>query len=109
ASAALIVVCSPAAVASPFVDAEIAYFRCSHPHRPVLAFVVDGEPGADPRHDLQRAAFPVNLLRSDPKDANSALGEPIAADAREQGDGFSAAFLKLVAGLLGVRYDQLRR
>ena len=109
ASAALIVVCSPAAVASPFVDAEIGYFRRQHPDRPVFAFVVDGDPGADARSDPQHAAFPLNLLRLDVADPASALGAPIAADARDVGDGFSAAFLKLVAGLLDVRYDQLRQ
>ncbi len=109
ASSALIVVCSPAAVASSFVDAEIAYFRRNHPNRPTLAFIVDGDPGADPRTQPQRAAFPLNLLRSDVDDAASAMGEPIAADAREQGDGFAAAFLKLVSGLLSIRYDLLRQ
>ena len=109
ASAALIVVCSPAAVASQFVDAEIAYFRRQHPDRPVFAFVVDGDPGADARKDPQHAAFPLNLLRKDVDEPASAFGEPIAADARDVGDGFSAAFLKLVAGLLDVRYDQLRQ
>ena len=109
ASGALIVVCSPAAVASPWVDAEIAYFRRRHPERPTLAFVVGGDPTIDPRKDAQHAAFPLNLLRSDVDDPASAIGEPIAADAREQGDGFSSAFLKLVAGLLSLRYDQLKQ
>jgi tetratricopeptide (TPR) repeat protein len=109
ASGALIVVCSPAAVASPWVDAEIAYFRRRHPERPALAFVVGGDPTTDPRKDAQHAAFPLNLLRSDVDDPASAIGEPIAADAREQGDGFASAFLKLVAGLLLVRYDQLKQ
>ncbi|MEO8673480.1 MAG: tetratricopeptide repeat protein [Tahibacter sp.] len=109
ASAALIVVCSPAAVASPWVDAEIAHFRRLHPERPVLAFVVAGDPGVDPRADPEHAAFPRNLLLVDVDDASGALGEPVAADARELADGFSAAFLKLVAGLLSLRYDQLRR
>jgi len=109
ASAALIVVCSPAAVASQFVDAEIGYFRRQHADRPVFAFVVDGDPGVDARKDPQHAAFPLNLLRLDVTDPASAFGEPIAADARDVGDGFSAAFLKLVAGLLDVRYDQLRQ
>jgi len=109
ASAALIVICSPAAVASRFVDAEIAWFRRQHPQRPVFAFVVDGDPGADARTDPQRAAFPLSLVRVDVDDPDSALGEPIAADARDVGDGFSGAFLKLVAGLLDLRYDQLRQ
>lgn len=109
ASAALVVVCSPAAVASPWVNAEIAYFRRHHPDRAVLAFVVAGDPGADPRTQPQHAAFPASLVLEDPDRPDGGLVEPLAADAREEADGFSAAFLKLAAGLLGVRYDQLRR
>lgn len=109
ASEALVVVCSPAAVASPWVNAEIAYFRRVHHDRPVFAFVVAGDPGLDPTRDPRRAAFPPSLLVLDPDHPEAGVGEPIAADAREEGDGFSAAFLKLAAGLLGVRYDQLRR
>jgi tetratricopeptide (TPR) repeat protein len=108
-SAALIVLCSPAAVASRWVDEEIAYFRRRHPERAVFAFVVDGNPTVDPRSDPAQAAFPANLARADVDDPDGSLGEPIAADARAQGDGFAQAFLKLVAGLLGLRYDQLRQ
>lgn len=108
-SEALVVVCSPAAVASPWVNAEIAYFRRCHPGRPVLAFVVGGDPGVDPRRDPAHAAFPPSLILTDPDHPDAGTGEPIAADAREEGDGFAAAFLKLAAGLLGVRYDELRR
>lgn len=108
-SAALIVVCSPAAVASRWVDEEIAYYRRRHADRPVFAFVVGGDPAIDPRSDPGRAAFPANLARVDVDVPDGPLGEPIAADARTQGDGFAQAFLKLVAGLLGLRYDQLRQ
>jgi tetratricopeptide (TPR) repeat protein len=108
-SEALIVVCSPAAVASPWVGQEIAYFRRRYPDRPVLAFVVGGDPGRDPRIDPEHAAFPLALLVEDADLPGGALGEPLAADARAEGDGFAHAFLKLVAGLLGVRYDDLRR
>jgi tetratricopeptide (TPR) repeat protein len=108
-SAALVVVCSPAAVASPWVDAEIAYFRRRHPQRPVFAFVVAGDPGRDPRRDPARAALPLRLLLRDPDVVDGALGEPLAADARDEADGFTSAFFKLAAGLLGVRYDDLRR
>lgn len=109
ASAALVVVCSPAAAASPWVDAEVRRFRERWPERPVFAFVVAGDPAIDPRRDPARAAFPPALVLADLAQPGGALLEPLAADAREQGDGFSAAFLKLVAGLLGVGYDQLRR
>lgn len=108
-SAALVVVCSPAAVASQWVNQEIAQFRRRHPQRPVLAFVVAGDPGLDPRIDPAHAALPLALLLDDPDAPDGALGEPLAADARSEGDGFASAFLKLVAGLLGVRYDALRQ
>ncbi|MEZ5463637.1 MAG: toll/interleukin-1 receptor domain-containing protein [Lysobacteraceae bacterium] len=108
-SAALIVICSPAAVGSRWVGEEIRRFRLHHAERPVLAFVVNGEPAADPCNDPEQAAFPLQLLLTDPADTSSPLQEPLAADARPQGDGFPTAFLKLVAGLLGVRFDQLRQ
>jgi tetratricopeptide (TPR) repeat protein len=108
-SAALVVVCSPAAVASAWVDAEIAWFRRHHPQRPVFAFVVAGDPGRDPRLDPAAAALPLRLLLADPDAVDGPLGEPLAADARAEADGFTSAFFKLVAGLAGVRYDDLRR
>lgn len=108
AADALVVVCSPAAVASPWVGQEIRYFRQQHPQRPVLAFVVAGDPGADPRLAPELAAFPLELLR-DAADPDGALLEPLAADARADADGFGAAFLKLAAGLLDVPYDALRQ
>ena len=62
-----------------------------------------GVPGsADPA--LQ--CFPPALLEPD---AGGTAREPLAADARRDGDGRERAFLKLVAGLLGVGYDALAR
>lgn len=109
ASEALIVVCSPAAVRSRWVNEEIRWFRTHHPERPVLAFVAGGDPGADPRAEPQRAAFPLNLLLADVAYPDGPYGEPLAADARREGDGFAMAFLKLAAGLLGVPFDRLRQ
>ncbi|MCB1561193.1 MAG: toll/interleukin-1 receptor domain-containing protein [Xanthomonadales bacterium] len=108
-SEALIAICSPAAVASRWVGEEIRQFRSRHPERPVLAFVVAGDPSANPRESTGIAAFPIQLLVEDPYDHDSKLLEPLAADARPEGDGFNSAFLKLVAGLLGVEFDQLRQ
>jgi Tfp pilus assembly protein PilF len=108
-SAALIVVCSPDAVASRWVNEEIRSFRSRHPQRPVFAFVVAGDPGADPRTVAEKAALPLQLLLRDVAQPGGELGEPLAADARREGDGFGLAFLKLAAGLLGVPFDQLRQ
>jgi tetratricopeptide (TPR) repeat protein len=108
-SEALLVVCSPDAARSRWVNEEIRYFRRQHPERPVLAFVVRGDPSADPVLDPDTAAFPVNLLLSDIDQPQGARLEPLAADARHEADGFGTAFLKLTAGLIGVHFDQLRQ
>jgi tetratricopeptide (TPR) repeat protein len=102
-SAALIVVCSPAAAQSRWVNAEVEAFRASGRGDRVLCFVVAGEPGsADPA----RQCFPPALLAAA---GDGRAIEPLAADARREGDGRDRAFLKLVAGLLGVGYDTLAR
>jgi tetratricopeptide (TPR) repeat protein len=88
-SQALIVLCSPSAAGSSWVDKEIRLFRQLHPDRPVLAALVDGEP---------EDAFPAAL-----KDGR----EPLAADLRANGDGPRLGVLKLVAGLTGVGLDRL--
>lgn len=97
----LIVICSPAAAQSRWVNAEVEAFQNSGRGDRVLCFVVGGVPGsADPA--LQ--CFPPALVQPD---AEGTLREPLAADARPEGDGRDRAFLKLVAGLLGVGYDAL--
>jgi hypothetical protein len=92
ASAALIVVCSPAAAASQWVSREIEVFRALHPERPILAALAAGEPSE---------AFPLALQK-----AGGAVIEPLAADFRPDGDGRSA-LLKLVAGVAGIGLDEL--
>lgn len=100
-SRALVVLCSPAAARSRWVNAEIEAFRALGRGDRVHCFVVGGEPGcAEPG----RECFPPALLRAD---ADGRVHEPLAADARTDGDGRERAFLKLLAGLLGVGYDRL--
>ncbi|RVT90534.1 toll/interleukin-1 receptor domain-containing protein [Sphingomonas crocodyli] len=95
ASACLVVLCSPAARASRWVNQEIALFRSLHPDRPILAALIDGEP-AD--------AFPPALTQPGP---NGVVREPIAADFRRRGDGARLARLKIVAGIAGLALDEL--
>ncbi|MBS0193670.1 MAG: TIR domain-containing protein [Proteobacteria bacterium] len=106
ASDALIVVCSPAAAASPWVDGEVLEFkRRGNAHR-IYALIVDGEPG-----DAARECFPPALRHE--LDAQGQLGqrpaEPLAADLRPGHGGWSLARLKLLSGLLGVSLDTLRQ
>ena len=94
-SRSLIVVCSPAAAASPWVAREIENFRALHPDRPILAAIRDGEPPA---------CFPDALRRID---ATGAAVEPLAADVRKGRDGPELGLLKLVAGILSIGLDEL--
>ena len=95
ASRSLIVVCSPAAAASPWVAREVETFRALHPDRPVLAAIREGDPPA---------CFPDALQRISP-DGTSV--EPLAADFRKGRDGAELGLLKLVAGILGIGLDEL--
>ena len=101
-SAALVVVCSPAAARSRWVNAEILAFRSTGRGDRILCFVVDGDPEV---RDSDRACIPPALLL--PDDSGEMPREPLAADARHAADGRERAFVKLVAGLLGVSYDTL--
>ncbi|MGE0621707.1 MAG: tetratricopeptide repeat protein [Pseudomonadales bacterium] len=89
ASDALIVVCSPNAAASRWVNDEIEYFLARSGSDRVFCLLVDDDAGA---------SFP------------PALGaERIAADPRPKADGRSNARLKLLAGLLDIDFDTLRQ
>ena len=108
-SEVLIVLCSPASAQSRWVNEEIAYFRRNYPERKVFPIVIDGDPGANPRENPQTAAFAEAMLLADIDDPDGLLGEPLAADARKEADGFTIAFLKLVAAILDVPFDRLRQ
>lgn len=101
ASEFLIVVCSPASAASRWVNEEIRSFRSRGMEDRILALVVDGDPGSSGPDNC----FPPALLES----ADGGRREPLAADLRRYADGKPLALLKIVAGLLGVRLDVLRR
>ena len=108
ASRALIVICSRAAAASPWVDAEIAAFRRLQPAMPVLCVLLDGEPMAS--RDTTIAAqecLPPALRSHFGTGAGLSDVAPVAVDLRAEGDGWRLGVQKLVAGLAGVPLDQL--
>lgn len=101
-SDALVVVCSPAAAGSRWVNEEIRYFQSSGRGYRIFCYLVGGEPGPD----SPQCAFPAALLRDENGDS---LHEPLAADATKTGDGRRNAMLKIAAGLLDVGVDELKR
>lgn len=105
ASDAMVVVCSPAAAASKWVNAEILAFKRLG-NEAIYPIVIDGEPGSG---ILGSESFPeaLRFQLGDDGELSSVPAEPLAADARKQGDG-KGAYLKLIAGLLGVSFDSLK-
>ena len=94
-SACLVVLCSPAAQASRWVNQEISLFRTLQPDGVVLPILLSGEP---------EQAFPPALLAPG---ADGLVREPIAADFRRRGDGVRLGRLKVAAGITGVGLDEL--
>jgi hypothetical protein len=90
-SRTLIVVCSPAARASVWVDREIEYFANLGRATRIFALLVQGSP-----HDV----FPVQLV--------AACGDPLAADVRS-GTRVAKrdALLRIVAGIFELSFDDL--
>jgi len=99
----LIVVCSPTAAVSRWVNEEIVAFKVLGRADRVLALIVDGEPHATERPEEGRLeAFPraLRFVVGASGELTSKPAEPLAADARHQGDGPSRALSKLLAGML---------
>ena len=105
ASASLIVVCSPASVASPWVNEEIRRFKAERGEGRIFAVIVGGEPFASERADGEPLeCFPRALRHRHDDDERV---EPIAADLRPGRDSLRAAVLKLAAGVLDIELDEL--
>jgi tetratricopeptide (TPR) repeat protein len=110
ASQFLVVLCSPTAAKSRWTNQEIESFKRTRPEGCVLAAVVAGEPFASdmPGREDEECFPPALRYKYDRRGhQTSKQAEPLAADFRESGEGQRLAFLKLVAGMLGVGLDEL--
>lgn len=103
----LIVVCSPRAAASRWVNEEILTFKRLGRSDRILCLIVDGEPN----QGAALECFPEALRYALDEHGNLSQRrvEPIAADARPVGDGKHDAKLKLLAGIIGIDYDRLKQ
>ena len=102
ASEAIIVICSPSAAGSKWVNEEIRYFRSLGREDRIFALIVGGDPQPD---DPKQQCFPGALTTG----LDGSPHEPLAADARKWADGKLLAKLKIVSGILGIRLDDLRQ
>ena len=112
ASACQIVICSMSAAKSHWVNEEILAFKRLGRGNRVFSLIVDGEPYASAYADTEKyECFPQALRFKLGVDGEltDVQAEPIAADARPGKDGKNNAKIKLLAGMLGVGFDDLRQ
>ena len=108
----LVVICSPRSAGSLWVNEEIKSFKAKFGEERVLCLIVDGEPNASDKPELDgEECFPeaIRYRVGADRQLTDERTEPIAADARPHADGRDDAKLKLVAGLLGVGFNDLKR
>lgn len=96
-SSAMILIASPDAAASKWVNAEVEQFSKLGRANRIFVAIPPYIP-TDRDFDI-RSIFPPALL---------ALGEPLAADFRKTCDGWTLAKLKIVAGVAGIDLVRLR-
>jgi tetratricopeptide (TPR) repeat protein len=104
----LIVVCSPASARSLYVNEEIKVFKSFGRSDRIFCVIVDGDPSAV-GSDSDCFAPALRTLYDEQGREQTGSTEPIAADARGEGDGKPLAHLKLIAGMLGLDLDDLRQ
>jgi hypothetical protein len=105
-STCLVVLCSPAAAASPWVNIECETFIAQGKAARIFPVIAPDLPAAGDRDELfEDTFFPTALrgkgfLAADLRETISASGKPV-------GDGEDNGRMKLIAGLLGVPLDAL--
>lgn len=102
-----IVLCSPKAASSKWVNEEILSFKRMHGESRTLALILAGEPYDGGEQECFPPALRFRLAPDGTLSDQPA--EPIAADLRPGKDGRRLALLKLLAGLSGTRLDALVR
>lgn len=102
----LIVLCSPDAARSAYVNEEIRLFRTMGRSQQIIPVIIAGEPG-----HADDDCFPRALVHRVGPDGQLAerIDEPLAADARDRGDGPRRALAKVIAGLLSLPFDEIVR
>jgi hypothetical protein len=100
----LIVVCSPNAARSKWVNAEVAHFKSTGRGDRIFAVIVDGTPNSgDPESECFPPALHFEVTAGEPMAERH--GEPLGVDLRKER--FARARIRLAAGLMGISFDSL--
>ena len=109
-SQSLIIICSPAAAKSKWVNQEILTFKRNNRDAQLFSVIVDGEPYASTMPGREEEECFPPALRYD-VNADGSLSdtpaEPLAADLRPHADGKRLGFVKLISGMIGVGLDEV--
>lgn len=110
-SAYLVVLCSPDAARSRWVNEEVRQFKALGRAAQILPIIVSGVPRLNSLAPDDDGCFPPALWYSvvDGNVTNVPDPEPLAGDLRPGTDEPRHAMLKIIAGILGVAFDDLRR
>lgn len=111
-SASLLVVCSPSAAISRWVNEEVRAFKRLGRSERIYCLIVAGEPNASlmPGHEDSECFAPALRQRwSLDGTVQDEPIEPIAADVRPGKDSKADAKYRLIAGMLGIELDALKR
>lgn len=102
----LIVLCSPDAANSYWVNQEILFFKRNNRGAKIYSVIVDGQPFSQ---EKDKECFPPGLRfeLTENGELSSIPAEPLAADLRDQGDGKNLGLLKLISGMVGLGVDDL--
>lgn len=108
----LIVICSPNSASSHWVNEEIVTYKKIGRDDRIICLIVDGEPNAsDKLIETKQECFPEALRFKVSKQGTilKEKAEPVSADLRPGRDTKNDAKLRIIAGLLGIGFDELKR
>lgn len=109
----LIVLCSPESARSEYVAKEVRFFKALGYGDRILPLIIDGEPNVGGPTESQSEECFSPALRFQVNERGELTDQfaraPLAADLRKGGDGKRLALLKILAGLMQVDLDELRR
>lgn len=110
-SAVLVVLCSPAAAASRWVNEEILAFKRMGRENRILAVILSGEPNASESEGREALECFPHALRHRMREGalTGERVEPIAADLRRGPRVFRDVILRVAAGIMGIAYDDLKQ
>ena len=103
----MVVLCSPNAARSPYVNEEIRRFKALGCADRIIPLIIGGEPG-DTEQDLLPAGAPLQA-RAPTAPERRAGGADRERMRGRRNDGKDIAKIKLIAGLLGLGFDEIVR